>query len=248
MNHMEELCDLLFEFSSTERMKIMQSLLEERLRLSQVSKNLDMTVTEASRHLQRLSDIELIDKDIDNAFGPTSYGRVALKLLKGLDFISHNRQYVLEHDLLCLPDALISRIEELSLATLNTDVVRVLAHVDVMFQEAEEYIWVMSYAHSLPSTIPIVEERLEKGVTLQRIFPEDIIPPIGEAETIAGPCRTLPRVDVRIMMTEKEAMCSLPSMDGNKDYTSFIGKDRRFHEWCTDLYLHYWEKATPAVV
>jgi predicted transcriptional regulator len=245
---MENLCDLLFEFSSPERMRIMKSLLAERLRLSHVSKKLDMTVTEASRHLQRLSEIQLIEKDVDGAFSPTPYGKVAEKLLSSLDLISNYRQYFLEHDVLRLPDELISRINELSLATLNTDVVRVLAHVDVMFQEAEEYMWVMSYAHSLPSTIPIVEERLQNGVILLRIFPEEIIPPIGEAETIAGPCRTLPEVDVRIMLTEKEAMCSLPSIDGRQDYASFIGKDPRFHRWCRDLYLHYWEKAKTAVV
>ena len=245
---MDDLCDLLFEFSSTDRMNIMNCLLAPRLKLSHVSQKLDMSVTEASRHLQRLSDIQLIDKDMDGAFGLTSYGRVAFRLLKGLDFISQNRPYVLEHDIMRLPDELISRIDEISLAKLNTDVVRVLAHVNVMFQEAEEYIWVMSYAHSLPSTIPIVQDRLEKGVILQRIFPEEIIPPTGEAETISGPCRTLPKVDVRIMMTEKEAMCSLPTMDGRVDYASFIGKDPKFHKWCTDLYLHYWEKAKPAVV
>ena len=245
---MEDLCDLLFEFSSTGRMNIMLCLQEERLKLSHVSKNLDMTVTETSRHLQRLSDIQLIEKDVEGAFGPTPYGELVIKLLSSLDFVSNNRQYFLEHDVSILPDELISRINEVSLASLNTDIVRVLAHVDKMFQEADEYIWVMSFAHSLPSTIPIVEERLSKGVTLQRIFPEDIIPPVGEAETIAGPCKTLPKVDVRIMMTEKEAMCSLPSIDGKTDYTSFIGKDPKFHKWCTDLYLHYWEKAKPAVV
>ena len=245
---MEDLCDLLFEFSSIERMNIMKSLLEERLKLSHVSKNLDMTVTETSRHLQRMSDIQLIDKDVDGAFGPTPYGELALSLLSSLDFISRNREYFLEHDISSLPEELISRISELSQAQLNTDVVRALAHVDNMFQEAEEYMWVMSYAHSLPSTIPIVEERLEKGVILQRIFPETIIPPIGEAETISGPCRTLPKVDVRVIMTEKEAMCSLPMIDGKTDYTSFIGKDPRFHKWCKDLYLYYWEKADPAVV
>jgi predicted transcriptional regulator len=245
---MEDLCDLLFEFSSPERMRIMKSLLAERLKLSQVSKKLDMTVTEASRHLQRLSDIQLIEKDMDGAFNPTPYGKATDKLLSSLDLISKNRQYFLEHDVLRLPEEFISRINELSLATLNTDIVRVLAHVDVMFQEAEEYIWVMSYAHSLPSTIPIVEERLQNGVILQRIFPEDIIPPIGEAETIPGPCRTLSEVEVRIMLTEKEAMCSLPSIDGRKDYASFVGKDPRFHKWCRDLYLHYWDKAKTAVV
>ena len=61
---MEDLCDLLFEFSSTERMNIMLSLQEERLKLSHVSNKLNMTVTETSRHLQRLSDIRLIEKDV----------------------------------------------------------------------------------------------------------------------------------------------------------------------------------------
>jgi hypothetical protein len=77
---------------------------------------------------------------------------------------------------------------------------------------------------------------------------EDISPPVGAAETIAGPCRTLPKVDVRIMMTEKEVMCSLPAIDGKTDYASFMGKDPKFHKWYTDLYLHYWEKTIPAVV
>ena len=147
---MEDLCNLLFELSSLDRMNIMKTLLETRLKLSQVSKNLDMTVTEASRHLQRLSDIQLLDKDVDGTFGPTSYGRLAIRLLSGLNFISGDRQYFIEHDILELPDELIDRIGVLSHASLNADIVRVLAHVDKMFQEADEYIWVMS----TPSQVP----------------------------------------------------------------------------------------------
>ena len=245
---MEALCDLLFEFSSIERMSIMKTLLQEHLKLSHISKNLDMTITETSRHLQRLSDIQLIQKEMDGAFAPTPLGELALSLFSSFEFISNHKEYFLEHNILALPSELVNRIGDLSNTELNTDVVRVLAHVNTMFQEAEEYIWVMSYSHSLPSTIPIVEERLEKGVTLQRIFPMDIIPPTGEAETISGPCRTLPKVDARIMMTEKEAMCSLPSIDGKTDYSSFVGVDSKFHKWCSDLYNYYWERASPAVV
>ena len=245
---MKPLCDLLFEFSSQERMNIMQSLLEERLKLSQVSKNLDMTVTEASRHLQRLSDIQLIEKDTDGAFGPTPYGRAAVRLLAGLEFVSGNHEYFLEHDILGLPEASIDRIGALSNASLDTDVVRVIAYVNEMFQEAEEYMWVMSYTYSLPSAIPIVEERLEKGVTLRTIVPEDLVLHTRDAKTMLGPWRVLPKLDLRIMITDKEAMCSLPSLNGKSDYTSFIGKDPRFHSWCKDLYLYYWEKAEPIVI
>jgi len=53
---MEHLCDLLFELSSGDRMNIMLSLREQRLRLSHVAQRLEMTVTKASRHLQRLNE------------------------------------------------------------------------------------------------------------------------------------------------------------------------------------------------
>ncbi len=242
---MEDLCDLLFEFSSTERMNIMHSLLEERLKLTHVSSKLNMTVTEASRHLQRLSDIQLIEKDTDGAFGPTPYGRAAVRLLAGLEFVSGNHEYFLEHDILGLPEAFVDRIGALSYANLNTDIVRVLAYVNDMFKEAEEYMWVMSYSYGLPSVIPIVEERLEKGVTLRQIVPEDLVQHRGDTVNIFGLWKVLPNLDLRLMMTEKEAMCSLPSLDGKPDYTSFIGKDPKFLSWCKDLYLYYWEQAEP---
>jgi predicted transcriptional regulator len=244
---MEDLCDLLFEFSSMERMNIMLSLQRGRLKLSHVSRNLDMTVTEASRHLQRLSDIELIEKDVEGTFGPTVYGELAIKLLSSLDFISKNRKYFLEHDISGLPDEIISRINELAGSRLQTDVVRVLPYVDSMFQEADEYIWVMSYTRALPSTIPIVAEKIKNGVKLLRIFPDDVVnTQIARTQTnITGPRRTLPSIDVRIVMTENEAMCSFPLLNGNIDYTSFIGKDPKFHKWCKDTFLHFWEISKP---
>jgi predicted transcriptional regulator len=187
---MEDLCDLLFEFSSTERMNIMLSLIKERLRLSHVSKKLNMTVTESSRHLQRLSDVQLIDKDVEGTFGPTPYGVLAIELLSSLDFISTNRQYFLEHDVFGLPDEFISRINVLSRSILNTDVVSVLPYVNTTLKEANEYIWILSYARTLPNTLSIVEEKIKSGVSLRRIHPENRIPS-PNTPILSDPRRTL---------------------------------------------------------
>ena len=100
---MDDLCDLLFELSSNERMNIMLKLLQEKLRLSHISQKLDMTVTEASRHLQRLSDVQLVHKEVDGRFSPTKYGEQAIMLLSNLTFLSKNKQYFLEHDVSILP-------------------------------------------------------------------------------------------------------------------------------------------------
>jgi predicted transcriptional regulator len=242
---MEDLCNLLFEFSSTDRMNIMNTLLEERLKLSHVSQKLDMTVTETSRHLQRLSDISLIEKDVEGTFGPTSYGKLAIKLLSSLEFISKNSGYFLEHDISGIPDELISRINELGNGDLDDNVVGVLAHVNTMIEDADEYFWVMSYARTLPDTLSILEGKIKEGVSLQRIHPEDTTP-IPNTPVLPDIRRTLPRIDVRIIINEKEAMCSFPTLDGKIDYASFISKDQKFHKWCRDVFLYYWEITKPA--
>ena len=59
--------------------------------------------------------------------------------------------------------------------------------------------------------------------------------------------RTLPKVETIILMTEKEVIFCLPDPDWKRDYAPLIGKDVSFHQWCRDLYLHYWEKAKPAL-
>ena len=88
---MEALCDLLFEFSSVERMNIMKTLLEEHLKLSHISKNLDMTITETSRHRQRLTDIQLIQKEMDGVFALTPLGELALSLFSSFELVSNHK-------------------------------------------------------------------------------------------------------------------------------------------------------------
>ena len=78
---MKRLHKLLFELASAERMNIMLELKKEKLKLSHVSRKIDLTVTEASRHLQRLNESKLIQKDIDGYFALTSFGDLALFLL-----------------------------------------------------------------------------------------------------------------------------------------------------------------------
>jgi predicted transcriptional regulator len=65
-------------------MKILSNLSKEALKLSHLAQRQDMTVTEASRHLQRLNDADLISKDVKNLYKITPYGRLILSLLPTL--------------------------------------------------------------------------------------------------------------------------------------------------------------------
>jgi len=240
---MEHLCDLLFELSSSERMNIMLSLLQERLKLSHVSQRLDMTVTEASRHLQRLSNIQLVSRDADGTFGPTPYGELAVSLLSSLDFISVNRQYFLEHIVSNLPYGFVNRLGELSSSTYEMDAVKVLAHCTEILQKAEDYIWTQSY-QLLPDHVPIIEDRIKNGVNFRGIFPEYIDLPV----TLLPVIRTRHHVELRILATEKEAMTGFAHLTGKPHYSAFFSEDPKFIKWCKEVHHYYWESSEMATI
>src|SRR5512137_558190 len=126
-------------------MNLLQKLQKQRMKLSHVSEKLDMTITEASRHLQRLSEAKLIQKDVDGLYGLTPFGTLTLSLLSGVCFISKHPQYFLEHDLLHLPTEFVERIGELaSIPEATSDVMTSFRLAEIMLQQASEYMWVMS--------------------------------------------------------------------------------------------------------
>ncbi len=107
---MDRLHKLLFELSSVERIKIMLELQKRKLKLSQVSRKLDSTITEASRHLERLGQAKLIQKDTDGYFSVAPFGTLVLTLLSGLNFASRHTEYLLDYDVSQVPLEFVERI------------------------------------------------------------------------------------------------------------------------------------------
>jgi len=241
---MGDLSSLLFELSSDERMTILKNLHKEELKLSHIAKRQDITVPEASRHLQRLSEAQLIQKDSEGLYHLTSYGELALRQLSGLDFILGNRQYFLEHDTSHLPYKFISRIGELTLGSLNKDVLACIASAELVLKQAEEYCWSLT-DQVIASSSTIIEEKIKSGIKFRTILPEKLVSPPGYNPAQGVERRTLPKIELRVLVTEKEAMFGLPFLNGQMDYAQFMSKDSKFYKWCEDLYLFYWEKAKP---
>ena len=241
---MGDLSGLLFELSSDERMTILENLHKEELKLSHIAKRQDITIPEASRHLQRLSEAQLIQRDSGGSYNLTSYGELVLRQLSGLDFILGNRQYFLEHDTSHLPYKFISRIGELSLGSLNKDALACIAYAELALKQAEEYSWSLT-DQVIASSSTIIEEKIKAGIKIRSILPEKLVIPPGYNPPYGVERRTLPKIDIRVMVTEKEAMLGLPFLSGQMDYAQIISKDPKFCEWCRDLYLFYWEKAKP---
>ena len=242
----ENLWNLLFELSSEERTRILNLLRSKKSRLSDVARLEKLTATETSRHLQRLGDAKLLQRDSDGLFTLTKYGELSLSMLEGLVFTSANREYFMEHDASVLPTAFIARLGDLNLCTFQKDFISTLAYDEEMFKAAEEYIWAISDQFHY-SARPLVAEKKKLGIDLRTILPEKIVLPPGFKPAEGVSRRLLPRVDFHLIVTDQEANFGLTYTDGKMDYAQFVSKDKRFREWCKDLFQYYWERATPQV-
>lgn len=241
---MKKLCDLLFELSNIERMRIISLLKDERMKISNVAKRLNITVTEASRHLQRLSEAQIVQKDADGLYYLTSYGELTLTLLPALDFIVINRQYLIDHDMMLLPPEFVSRVGELIQSIFDGDTVSVFNHSEQMLREAEDFIWFQSY--QFPSwNIPLIAEKVKGDVEFRFIYPKGIDPPPSyeSAVSLMRNSKSMEKIPSRIVVTDKEAQLSLPLKNGNIDYAALKSKDEKFRKWCSDLFIHDWELA-----
>ena len=66
--------------------------------MNELARRLDLTDTEASRQLQRLTDALFVQKQPNGAYRMTAYPQLVLEIVSPLKVISKNRKYFLDHD------------------------------------------------------------------------------------------------------------------------------------------------------
>ena len=240
----ENLGALLFELSIAERLMILTNLNREALKLSHLAQRQNMTVTETLRNIQRLTNADLIFKDVENVYKITPYGQLILSLLPTLGFVVENRKYFKEHDTSALPTEFVARFGELSRFTFREEPISNFVYHEKMFTEAEEFCWMAStqFHYNAPQ---IATEILKKGIDVRTLLPENVTPPVGVRPIEGVKRRTLPNFNMVVHVTEKEAAFGLPYLNGKMDYAQYFSKDPNFLKWCRDLYQYYWDRAKP---
>jgi len=255
----ENLSKLLFELSNEDRLRILQHIDREAMNVTNLSKALGLTTQECSRHLSRLGEVGLAKKDIEGLHRIGPFGKVVLKLLLGLRFVSGHSDYFTAHSLERLPPEFTSRIGDLAHSTHVKDVMAAFYNVDRVFEEAREHIWVITDQWLLGTWVPLTTRAIERKVKVKHLEPEDrvVSPKIKEgfrAEDVEAARRgrvtglleerVLDRLDICLYMSEKEvAGVAFPLLDGSFDYLGFTATDERSRKWCGDLFQYYWERA-----
>ena len=255
---METLCSLLFELSHEDRVIILKELNERKMKLTQLSNRLDLTVQEVHRQLARLAEEKLIMKNSDGFYCLTSYGELVLKLVPGYEFVSKNKDYFVSHVLTDLPSMFASSLGDLVDCRFTNSVVATLNNIEAMIKDAEEYIWLMTDRRFI-GNYQHLKEAVERGVSIMTIEQKDWIPPSDYRERIgeevsrflkdakssgALQSRVLERVNLFLYMSDKEiGGLAFPTHDDRLDYLGFIACDEKSHKWCEGVFRHYWGMA-----
>lgn len=253
---MERLCDLLFELSNEDRLRILGELRKDNLKLSHISQRLDYTAQETSRNIARLVEAKLVTRTTDGSYEITPYGIQAMRLIPGYQFLSKNADYFYEHTLENLPDKFVSRIGELNECQPITQLLDVFGNIERVFKEAEEYYIYIGEPLGLSSTLELVSEALDRGVKARGIepseyewpaeiresVPEEIWINIGRHKTEGSlKQKYQSKFNITFLMNEKEvATLNFLKHTGEFEYFGFTATDPKAVEWCKDVFEYYW--------
>ncbi len=251
MKSLEDASSLLFELSNVTRLEVLTSVESEPRKLSAISKLLDIAIQETSRHLARLVKAKLAKKDAGGFYSLTPVGSQILFMLPTIRFLATNADYFATHSMEKLPNQFKSQVGVLIDSELSPHVMESFKQTETLLRSAEQYIWIMS-DQVLSSSLPLLDEALSKGVEFRIILPECIQDmEAGSVEfehlgKLSQPLRVekyLEDVDIIIILSEKGALITFPTVEGKSDYLGFSVSNDTAHNWCKDLFLHFWESA-----
>jgi len=260
---MERLCDLYFELSNEERLKILHHLREKNMNITSLAQKIDTTTQECSRHISRLADFRLIQKNADRTYSLTPYGKLTLRLISGHQFSSIHQEYFNTHSLDDFPYRFVSRIHELDQSRFTQDLWVTFSLLENLFKEAEEYIW-MIHDQYLLSILPLGVEALKRGVRFRSIDPmskeenrrldperPDYVTEEDEKYLLQTwkegnlEIRLSETIKVFLYVSEKKAIVAFPLIDGTFDYTGFITDHPEGLRLCQDIFEYYWSQGHP---
>lgn len=134
---------IFFELASEQRLSILFRLSKQSSKLAKLAKDLDVTMQEVHRNLNRLQDSGLIRKDANGQFSLTTFGTTILLQIPTMNFLSRNKEYFTDHYLGDIPMKFVHRIGALDNSEYIEGLVAVLERWKQIYNSAQEYIYGM---------------------------------------------------------------------------------------------------------
>jgi len=248
--------DLLFEISNEHRHGVLLLLQKRAMRITDIAKEMDLNNPEIRRHISRLRDVGLIQRDVEGYYSLTPYGETSLLLFREFDFLSSNSEYFRTHTPSRIPSIFVKRIGELESSMNLANAMDFLRHAENLLKESKEYVWLLVDQFPMYSLSSIVEA-IERGVQFRIIEPRermlnpDIESMTSEETQALSRTRQTPLVDQRMVddvnvylfMSDNRCVIAFPTPEGQYDYLGFTATDDPSLKWCMELFQYYWDEA-----
>ena len=257
MEFSKEFHDLLFEMSNENRYRILLIIKEEKKRITDLTRQTNLTTTEVRRHVTRLSEVGLIQRDIEGYYRVTPYGETCVFLLQEIDFLSTNKEYFKAHNPQLVPTQFLKQIGKLRNATKISNPVEYFRLTQNLLKEANTHVWIIVDQFPMNLLTSLVET-IDRGVKIKIIEPrERVLEPdldalTSEESQAYNRTRSTPLyeqrmnddIPIQLYLSESNSIISFPRSDAAYDYTGITSTDESALNWCNDLFDHVWAQSS----
>ena len=241
-----------FELASQQRLAIIFRLNEKKAKISQLARDLEITMQEAHRNVSRLQQAGLIEKNSEGIFSLTTFGNTIIKQIPTFNYLSKHKEYFSEHILGELPIKFVMRLGALDNCEYVKGVVAILERWKDIYREADQFIYEIVPQVPIDLIEPAVN-RVKQGIKFSYVLPRNVIIPKGRKELLkklghsellnkgAIERRMVDSVQVAVILNELHAAVLFPTQKGETDMNMiFYSSDPVFHEWCLDYFRYRW--------
>jgi predicted transcriptional regulator len=251
------------ELASEQRLSILLRLTERDTKLSQLAKDLGVTMQEVHRNVNRLMEVGLIKKNSEGTFSLTTFGNTIIKQIPAYDFLSRNKEYFSDHNLGEIPMKFVHRIGALNNSEYIEGLVAVIERWKQLYNESSEYIYGMVPQIPLELIESVIPKIKNNGVKFNYILPQKAIVPKRRTELLSKSGyydllkmekkvverRMVDKVHVAVVLNESQATVMFPTVKDKvvADMNSmfYSRDDSLFHEWCLDYFRYCWYNSKP---
>lgn len=249
--------ELFMELASETRLSILASLNVRPAKLSSLSREVNTTVQDVYRNLNRMVQEGLIRR-ADGMFYITEYGMLVMKQIPDFMFMKKHRKYFEHHCLAnIIPDKFLQRIGALNNCKTVSSATAVFQSLKKMQSSATKSLKVV-VSQAWPEEGEIFIDRADHGVKIfvlvgqNTIFPKNVVENImPKINTLASKGimerRMIEKVRVAaFIVDDREGALTFPNTEDEVDMTTlFVGEDSNFCEWCLDYFDYIWKDSKP---
>lgn len=234
------------------RHEILDLLLVEPLRYTDIVRRCELSDGEVSRHIQRLVAVGLVQKQATGTLAATPLARLVMRFSPSLSLIARHAEYFRAHDVHAMGDRFLLRIEDLGAAEFLKDPVEVFEGIKSAWGSVRTRfdgicLWAdhIASGHAPPDgAFEFLRDRHPASRLI--VHDEDLLPAREFHDRILRDVqyRIVPVSRVDMIIGDDAAFLSFATPEGRVDYNqAFFGRDPRFVGFCRDQFDAMWDIA-----